>query len=102
MVNITIHQYNHRLNTVTDFITYWPNSLIYETVTFPCPGNADVGYMGSEILTPNIDTLAHAGVILNQHYVLPQCSPSRAAFVSGRYPIHTGFHNVSKLCGNDY
>lgn len=62
-------------------------------------GNADVGYMGSEILTPNIDTLAHAGVILNQHYVLPQCSPSRAAFVSGRYPIHTGFHNGNIMQG---
>jgi len=62
-------------------------------------GNADVGYMGSEILTPNIDTLAHAGVILNQHYVLPQCSPSRAAFVTGRYPIHTGFHNGNIMQG---
>ncbi|KAL5252159.1 hypothetical protein ACHWQZ_G015078 [Mnemiopsis leidyi] len=62
-------------------------------------GNADVGYMGSEILTPNIDTLAHSGVILNQHYVQPQCSPSRAAFVTGRYPIHTGFHDGNIMQG---
>lgn len=43
----------------------------------------DVGYHGSEIATPNIDSLAKNGVELNRFYVAPTCSPSRAAFLTG-------------------
>ena len=30
------------------------------------------------------------GITLNQYYVQPSCSPSRATFMSGRMPLHTG------------
>jgi arylsulfatase B len=50
----------------------------------------DVGYHGSEIKTPNIDKLANSGVELNQFYVYPTCSPSRAALLTGKYASRFG------------
>ncbi|MEL7499786.1 MAG: arylsulfatase [Planctomycetota bacterium] len=53
-------------------------------------GWGDVGYHGSRIQTPNIDALAEKGVTLEQFYVQPLCSPTRAALMTGRYPIRYG------------
>ena len=53
-------------------------------------GWSDVGFHGSVIKTPNIDKLASEGVILDNYYVLPLCTPTRSALMTGRYPIHTG------------
>lgn len=53
-------------------------------------GWSDVGFHGSKINTPNMDKLAAEGVILDNYYVQPICSPTRSALLSGRYPIHTG------------
>lgn len=43
----------------------------------------DVGYNGSEINTPNIDSLANKGVQLNRFYANPTCSPSRVSLLTG-------------------
>lgn len=48
-------------------------------------GWADVGYHNSEIETPHIDQLAKDGVELDQFYVAPMCTPTRAALLTGRY-----------------
>ena len=53
-------------------------------------GWADVGWHNPGLHTPTLDRLAREGMILNQSYVQPSCSPSRAAFMSGRYPYHLG------------
>ena len=55
-------------------------------------GWSDVSFHGSKIKTPHVDKLASEGVILNSYYVQPICTPTRAALLSGRYPIHTGKH----------
>jgi len=49
-------------------------------------GFNDIGYHNSEIDTPNLDRLARTGVRLEQFYVCPTCSPTRAALLTGRNP----------------
>ena len=38
-------------------------------------GNADLGYRGSDIKTPNIDKLANEGVRLENFHGMPVCTP---------------------------
>ena len=61
-------------------------------------GWSDVGFHGSKIQTPNIDKLAAEGVVLDNYYVLPICTPTRSALMSGRYPIHTGELTIDVIC----
>jgi len=53
-------------------------------------GYSDLSYCGGWIQTPNIDKLAAAGTHLDQFYVQPLCSPTRASLMTGRYPMRYG------------
>jgi len=53
-------------------------------------GWGDVGYHGSEIRTPELDRLAAGGVMFEQFYVNPVCSPTRATLMTGRFGVNTG------------
>ncbi len=54
-------------------------------------GYADVGFTGGkEIKTPVLDGLASSGARLDQFYAQPVCSPTRAALMTGRYPMRHG------------
>jgi len=55
-------------------------------------GYADLGLHGSQIVkTPNIDSIGRNGIHFTSGYVAaPQCGPSRAGILSGRYPQRFG------------
>jgi arylsulfatase A-like enzyme len=49
-------------------------------------GYGDIGSYGArDVKTPSIDSLAGDGVRLTDFYAAPQCTPTRAALISGRY-----------------
>ncbi|XP_055657114.1 steryl-sulfatase isoform X2 [Falco peregrinus] len=62
-------------------------------------GIGDLGCYGNRTLrTPSIDRLAEEGVTLTQHIAAsPLCTPSRAAFLTGRYPIRSGMAAFSRV-----
>lgn len=52
--------------------------------------------------TPAIDSIAHRGAICTSFYATsPVCTPSRAAFFSGRYPQNTGSHQNDRPLNSD-
>ncbi|XP_058147924.1 arylsulfatase F-like [Dasypus novemcinctus] len=55
-------------------------------------GIGDIRCYGNDtIRTPNIDLLAKEGVKLTQHIAAASlCTPSRTAFLTGRYPVRSG------------
>lgn len=48
-------------------------------------------YGASGINTPNIDKMAKDGIRFDNAYSMPQCTPSRACLLSGRYPNNNGW-----------
>src|SRR5271166_6105015 len=55
-------------------------------------GWGDVGFNGrTEWSTPNLDRLAKQGRVFQRCYAAGVvCAPSRAAFLTGKYTIHSG------------
>ena len=62
-------------------------------------GNGDVGcYGAADIKTPSIDALAASGVRFTNYYApAPICAPSRAALLTGRYPLRCGMSSTKNV-----
>lgn len=62
-------------------------------------GIGDIGCYGNDtIRTPNIDKLARDGVKLTHHLsAAPLCTPSRTAFMTGRYALRSGLGSTGRV-----
>lgn len=58
-------------------------------------GWADIGYNNPAVYSPNLDRLAKTGLKFKSHYVMPQCTPTRVALMTGRYPSRFGGNAMS-------
>ncbi|GBP48054.1 Arylsulfatase B [Eumeta japonica] len=62
----------------------------------------DVSFHGSaQVLTPNIDLLAYSGAALQRYYTHSQCSPSRAAMLTGKYAHRLGMQGHPIVVSED-
>ena len=57
-------------------------------------GYSDLGCYGSEIRTPNLDSLAAEGLRFSQMYNFARCCPSRAALLTGLYLHQAGIGHM--------
>lgn len=59
-------------------------------------GYGDFSIHGNpHVRTPNIDALGRSGVRFDRFFVNSFCSPTRAALLTGRWPLRTGVHGVT-------
>lgn len=65
-------------------------------------GWKDVGFHGSDIKTPYLDDIAAKGAKLEQFYAQPMCTPTRAAIMTGRYPMRYGLQTAVIPQGHTY
>jgi hypothetical protein len=51
-----------------------------------------IGYENYDLYfaTPNLDSLARKGIVMDNYYALEVCTPSRASLLTGRYPLSIG------------
>ncbi|WP_081891735.1 arylsulfatase [Verrucomicrobium sp. BvORR106] len=57
-------------------------------------GWSDLGCFGSEIATPNLDSLAKEGLRFTQFYNTARCCPTRASLLTGVYPHQAGIGHM--------
>ncbi|CAL4067936.1 unnamed protein product, partial [Meganyctiphanes norvegica] len=49
-----------------------------------------VSWHNSRVISPHMQELVNMGVSLENSYIQPLCTPSRAALLTGMYPFHLG------------
>ncbi len=66
-------------------------------------GYYDVAACGAkDLVTPNMDKMFNEGMKFNYFYTnCPVCSPTRASFITGRYPDKVGVPGVIRTHAND-
>ncbi|MCR9290126.1 MAG: arylsulfatase [Bacteroidetes bacterium] len=75
-------------------ITIKPNIVI---ILADDQGWGDLSLNGNPLVSsPNIDKLATQGVVLDNFYVNPVCSPTRAELLTGRYHVRGGVYSTSE------
>jgi arylsulfatase len=62
-------------------------------------GFSDLGFTGSEIRTPNIDSIAKRGAALTSMYNAARCCPTRSALLTGMYPHKAGIGHMGSNLG---
>ena len=66
-------------------------------------GYNDLGVLNDEVISPNLDRICNEGVRLTSFYVAwPACTPSRGAFLTGRYPQRNGIYDMIRNEAPDY
>ncbi len=72
-----------------------PNILyiLIDDVSFGQMGKPNMNYV-TGFDTPNINELASEGLSLMRMYTEPSCTPTRAAFLTGRHPVRSGLKEV--------
>ena len=64
-------------------------------------GFSDIGCYGSEIATPNLDSLAANGLRFTRFYNNARCCPTRASLLTGLYPHQAGIGHMMDDWGVD-
>ena len=64
-------------------------------------GYSDLGVLGGEIPTPNIDALAREGALLTNFHVAATCSPTRSMLLSGADNHRAGLGNMGEFLSDE-
>jgi len=78
----------------TDKISFYGET-VPSTPLISCPDVAPASYVEPYAETPRLDRLRQSGILFNNAYANPLCSPTRACIQTGRYPFRTGMGTVS-------
>lgn len=60
-------------------------------------GFADISRLGSEIQTPNIDTIADNGILFTRFYAASMCAPTRSMLLTGVDNHRVGLGNMAEF-----
>src|SRR6202051_1310974 len=92
---------NTPITIARNTVTNRPNIVYFHVDNL---GLGELGCFGGGMLrgadTKRIDQFAEEGLRLSHFVVEPQCTPTRSALMTGRYPIRSGNHTIA-LGGND-
>ena len=84
-------------NNLDPTITNTPNILLI--IADDLGKDAIDGYQEGSIKpnTPNIDAIRNSGLLFNNFWVNPTCTPTRASIITGKYGYHTGVKGVGDV-----